>query len=494
MADRVSEEKFEAVYKQLRSTFSSGKTKDLKWRKWQLKQLFWLLDENESAFIDALAKDLNRSAFESLMADINEAKKAVLEALDHLEEWARDVVPPEAGFIYGTLGKARIRKEPLGLVLVIGAWNFPVSTLFDVAIAAIAAGNAVIMKPSEMAPETEGLLASLVPKYMDTSAISVVCAKPAQMDFILDHKFDFIFYTGSTRVGRIIASAAAKYVTPTALELGGQAPAIVTKTADINITAKRLVNAKLQNLGQICVCVNHVFVDPSIHDELVARMVYWLKQMLDSGNKTLARIVSDKHFDRLDKVIQATNGHITYTGEHARAERFIHPTIVEGVTMSDSLLSEELFGPVLPVIKADANSAIQIIQSMPHPLALYIFSESQKEINDILDSTQSGGVTINDISIHADVPSAPFGGVGDSGYGSYHGKWGFDTFSHNRTVVTLPGWIDRFTEWRYPPFNIANRSEVDAGKPKFRKGETLDDQRVGKTWLASIPLLGYLFR
>ncbi|EXK29509.1 hypothetical protein FOMG_13984 [Fusarium oxysporum f. sp. melonis 26406] len=493
MAD-ISEQKFKAVYQNLRSTFRSGKTKDLRWRKLQLKQLFWLLDENEAAFIDSLAQDLHRHAFESLMADINEAKKAILEALDHLEEWARGTAPPEAGFIYGTLGKAWIRKEPLGLVLVIGAWNFPISTLVDVAIAAIAAGNAVIMKPSEMAPHTESLIASLVPKYMDTSAISVVCAKPAQMAFILDHQFDFIFYTGSTQVGRIIASAAAKHVTPTALELGGQAPAIVTKTADINTAAKRLVNAKLQNLGQICVCVNHVFADPSIHDELVTRMIYWLKTMLENGNDTLARIINDKHFDRLERLIQTTEGHIAYTGEHVSAERYIHPTIVEGVTMSDSLLSHEIFGPVLPVIKAEAKKAIQIINDMPHPLALYVFSQSQKEIDEILSSTQSGGVTINDVAIHADVPSAPFGGVGNSGHGSYHGKWGFDTFSHNRTVVTLPGWIDRFTEWRYPPFNIANRPEIDAGKPNFKKGETLEEQRVGKSWFAAIPVLGYLFR
>jgi acyl-CoA reductase-like NAD-dependent aldehyde dehydrogenase len=333
-----------------------------------LKQLFWLIDENEDAFLDSLAKDLHRHAFKSLMADINEAKKAILESLKYLEVWAAGSSPPEAGFIYGTLGKAWIRKEPLGLVLVIGAWNFPISMLVDVAIAAIAAGNAVIMKPSEMAQHTERLLDELVPKYLDTSGIAVVRANPTEMAPILEHKFDFIFYTGSARVGRMIASDAAKHVTPTALELGGQAPAIVTKSANIDIAAKRLVNAKLQNLGQICVCVNHVFADPEIHDQLTARMVYWAKRMLENGSDTLARIVNENHFDRIRGLIQKTEGNGIYSGEHIRADRFVHPIIVTDVTLSDSLLSEELFGPVLPIIKADVDSAIKTISSMPHPL------------------------------------------------------------------------------------------------------------------------------
>ncbi|KAL5592989.1 hypothetical protein FOBRF1_012091 [Fusarium oxysporum] len=493
MALRITEAEFDVLHKKLRSTFATGKTKDLKWRKWQLKQLFWLLNENEDAFIASLSQDLHRHAFETLMADINEAKKAVLEALANLEKWAHGSAPPEAGFIYGTLGKAWIRKEPLGVVLVIGAWNFPISTLVDVAIAAIAAGNAVIMKPSDLAPRTEQVLASLAPKYLDTSAIAVVAASPNEMTFVLEKRFDFIFYTGSGRVGRIIASAAAKHVTPTALELGGQAPAIVTKNADIDLAAKRLVNAKLQNLGQVCICVNHVFAEPEVYEKLAERVVYWMKEMLQDGNETLARIVNDKHFDRLENLIQRTNGSVIYTGKHAKEEKYIHPTIVTDVTISDSLLSEEIFGPILPIVKADVKSALEVINDMPHPLALYIFSNSQPEIDHILDSTNSGGVTINDVSIHADVPSAPFGGVGDSGYGSYHGKWGFDTFSHNRTVVTLPGWLEQFTLWRYPPFNLANRSEIDAGTPNFKKGETMEQQRVGGSLFGRIPILGYFF-
>lgn len=493
MVGSITEDKLAGLYKNLKETFASGKTRDIKWRKWQLKQLYWLLDENEDALIDTLRQDLHRHAFESLLTDINEAKTHLVLALDNLEKWSQPVAPPEAGFIYGKLCGAHIRKEPRGLVLVIGAWNFPISTLITVAIAAIAAGNAVIMKPSEMAPHTENLLAELVPRYMDTTAIAVVKADPSEMAIVLKHQFDFIFYTGSTRVGRIIAEAAAKHVTPTALELGGRAPAIVTKNADIDLAAKRLVNAKLTNLGQICVCVNHIFAEPEIYDELNRRLVYWAKKFLEKGTGTLARIVNERHFDRLEGLLQSTQGKLIYTGPHDRAQKLVHPTIVSNVSVSDSLLSEEIFGPVLPVVKASVSEALGTINGMPHPLALYIFSKSKAEIDSILGSTQSGGVTINDVALHTDVPGLPFGGVGESGYGSFHGRWGFDTFSHNRAVVNIPGWIERFTAWRYPPFDMTNRSEIDMSKPSFKKGETMAEQRVGKSWLASVPILGLLF-
>ncbi|KAL0942941.1 aldehyde dehydrogenase 3b1 [Colletotrichum truncatum] len=493
MDESITSEKFDAIYKQLRSTFLTGKTKSIQWRKWQLKQLYWLLDENEDALLTSLANDLHRSKFESLLTDINDAKNAILEAVSEVETWAQGNAPPKAGIVYGTFGKAWIRKEPRGLVLIIGAWNFPISTLINVAIAAIAAGNAVILKPSEMASHTEKLLSELVPRYMDTLAVALIRATPAKMSFILDHKFDFIFYTGSTRVGRIIASAAAKHITPVALELGGQAPGIVTKHADLDLVAKRIVNAKLSNLGQVCICVNHVFAHPEIYDQFTARVEYWAKKLLESGTATLCRIINEKHFDRLQGLIQKTEGKVVFSGDHVREDKLIYPTIVTNVKMTDSLLSEELFGPVLPIIKADTVTALETLKNSPHPLALYIFSESKQEIDHILDSTQSGGVTINDVGLHADVSSAPFGGVGDSGYGCFHGKWGFDTFSHNRSVVTVPGWIERFTVWRYPPFDVANRSSIDPTKPSFKKGETMEDQRIGGSFLSKIPIIGLLF-
>ncbi|KAE8363634.1 Aldehyde/histidinol dehydrogenase [Aspergillus caelatus] len=477
MSNFITDDEFRSLHQKLRATFANNRTRDVRWRKWQLKQLFWLLDENEDALVKAMAADLHRHAFESLSYDVGDVKNTILTMLKNVDTWSQGAPPPEAGLFFRYVGKAWIRKEPRGVVLVIGAWNYPLSTLLSVAAAAIAAGNCVILKPSEIARHTEVLLSELVPTYLDTSALALIRADPAAMGRILEYKFDFIFYTGSTRVGRIIAEAAAKHVTPTALELGGQAPAIVTKSADIEVTAKRLVAAKLTNLGQICVCVNHIYVDPEVHDQLVARLIYWTEQFSKGdGLDGLARMVGERQYDRLHDLLERTEGNKVFEGPHSRKERLIFPTIVTDVKPEDSLLSEELFGPVLPVVKITVPEVLDILRSSPYPLGLYIFSNDSTEIDIILNSTNSGGVTINDVAIHADVPSAPFGGVGDSGYGAYHGKWGFDTFSHNRTVVRVPGWIDHFVQWRYPPFDIKNRSETDAPQPTFKKGETLEDQ------------------
>lgn len=490
---QFSSSKFELTYDTLWSSFSAGKTKNVKWRKWQLKQLFWLIDENEEALLSAMTEDLHRHPFESLSTDINETKTEILEMIENVDKWSKGEAPKNAGFMFGTIGKAWIRKEPFGVALVIGAWNFPLGTLFGPAIAAIAAGNAVLLKPSELAPSCEKLITELVFRYLDTSAIGVVTAGPDDMATVLKPRYGFIFYTGGSRVGRIVATAAAKHVTPTALELGGQAPGIVTRHANIDLAAKRLANAKLMNLGQVCVNVNHVFVDPEIYDALLERLIYWMSKFVDEGSETLARMISRRHFDRVSGLVEKTEGSIIYTGIHDSSTNAFHPTIVADVTMEDSLISEELFGPVLPVIKANMSDAIEFINQRPTPLGMYIFSEKKSEIDHILNSTNSGGVTVNDVAVHADVPSAPFGGVGESGYGSYHGKWGFDTFSHNRTVLHMPGsWVEYLTKWRYPPFSMANRGEVDIARPKFRKGETMADQRESKGLLSWIIVLGSL--
>ncbi|KAJ0415410.1 putative succinate semialdehyde dehydrogenase [Aspergillus carlsbadensis] len=479
-----SPERLDSAYETLRRSFADGRTKNLAWRKWQLKQMFWMLDENESDFQAAMYKDLHRHPFESLAYDLAETKNAILEALDNVEKWAKGQAPPHGGILWNWIGRAWIRKEPFGLVLVVGAWNYPVGTLLTVAVSAIAAGNAVFLKPSEVASNTEALLVKLVARYMDPATIAIISAVPAQMGVVLERRFDFIFYTGSSRVGRIIAAAAAKHVTPTALELGGRAPAIVTKHADIDLAAKRIANAKLINLGQLCVDVNHVFAEPEIHDEFTSRLQHWMGKLVEQGRETLSHMINHQHFDRLQNLIEQSHGTVVYTGSHDRGTKFLHPTIIKDVSIDDSVLSEVLFGPILPVIKSDLDTAIETINSMPHPLGLYVFSSQQSEINRILDSTNSGGVTVNDVAVHNDVHSAPFGAVGESGYGAYHGRWGFDTFSHNRTVVYMPGWLDRFVAWRYPPFDMRNRGEVDSPRPRFRKGETLEDQKVGRGWLS----------
>lgn len=298
---------------------------------------------------------------------------------------------------------------------------------------------------------------------------------------MLTHKFNQIFYTGGGKVGRIIAEAAAKHLTPVVLELGGQAPVIVTKTADIELAAKRIAHAKLTNSGQVCLNGNHVFADPAVHDQLLERLQYWFEKFLETGSDQFATIINERHFDRISGLLKATAGVVVYGGELDRDRKYIKPTIVRDIMTDDSLMSEELFAPIAPVIVADIDRAIEIINSMPHALGLYIFSKSQAEIDRILDNTSSGGVTINDLMLHAGVPHAPFGGVGESGYGSYHGKYGFDAFSHSRTVVAPPTWLESVMSFRYAPFDMKNATFAEVksnlvGKP----GETMEQQTVGK--------------
>lgn len=338
-----------------------------------------------------------------------------------------------------------------------------------------------MLKPSELAPVIQELLVDLVPKYLDPSAIRVVTGGPAETGHILTHKFNHIFYTGGGKVGRIIAEAAAKHLTPIVLELGGQAPVIVTKSANIDIAAKRIAHAKLTNSGQVCLNANHVFADPAVHDQLIERLRYWFDKFLENGDDSLSAIINERHFDRVSGLLKSTAGVVVYGGSTDRSRRHVQPTVVRDVMIDDSLLSEELFAPITPIVVADVDRAIRIIGSMPHPLGLYIFSQHQGEIKHILDNTNSGGVTINDIMLHAGVPNAPFGGVGESGYGSYHGKFGFDAFSHTRTVVSPANWMETLLSFRYRPFDPKNLKwlAVDAklvGKP----GQTLEDQPVGR--------------
>jgi aldehyde dehydrogenase (NAD+) len=271
--------------------------------------------------------------------------------------------------------------------------------------------------------------------------------------------------------------------------LQGQAPVIVTKSADVDLAAKRIAFIKLTNSGQVCLNCNHVFADPAVHDQLLARLQFWFDKFLEKGPEQFATIINERHFDRIAGLLKSTSGVVVYGGELDRERKYVKPTIVRDVMTDDSLMSEELFAPIAPVLVADVERAIRIINSMPAALALYIFSKDQAEIGHILDHTSSGGVTVNDCMMHAGVPHAPFGGVGESGYGSYHGKYGFDAFSHTRTVVAPPTWLEMVMSFRYPPYDMKNAKYADIkssliGKP----GETMQQQQVGKKVAATTVL------
>ena len=339
----------------------------------------------------------------------------------------------------------------------------------------------MVLKPSELCTATQDLLLELVPKYLDNSAIKVITGGASEVGQLLELKWDSIFYTGGSKVARIISAAAAKHLTPVTLELGGQDPVVVGKSANIDLAAKRIANAKFVNAGQVCINVNHIFCDPAVHDKLVERLIHWNKEFTKTEN-TMAKIVNDRHFDRISGLLKGTKGDVVYGGTSDRSKHYIQPTIVKDIEMNDSLLSEEIFGPITPVLSSDVDNAIRVINSMPHPLALYIFSEDKAEIKKILDGTTSGGVTINDIMLHIAVPGAPFGGVGESGHGSQNGKYSFDAFTHTRAVLTMPSWLESALSFRYPPFNVANAGKLGSVKPGNiigKRGQTMEEQTLG---------------
>ncbi|KAH7177023.1 aldehyde dehydrogenase 3H1 [Dactylonectria macrodidyma] len=465
------------AYATLFSTFASGRTKDLAWRRWQLKQLWWMIEDNEDQIVEALHKDLNRHIFESTATDVYGIKTDILDFLKHMDEWT-STTKIDAGIIFKHFGGARLRKDPLGVALIIGAWNFPFVLMLQPVIAAVASGCCVMMKPSELAVHSERLLYELVPKYLDPLAIRVACGGPSETTYILEKRFNHIFFTGSSKIARFVAAAAAKHLTPTVLELGGQGPCIVTKTADIELAARRITNAKFTNAGQICLSVNHVFAEPEIVDQLIERLSYWNDQYLSNGSDQMCRIINGRNFDRLVGFLEKTNGQIVYGGKWKRSDRFIHPTIVKGVALDDALMSEELFGPILPIITSTLEDAINTIQGMPEPLAIYLFSKDKAVHEEVLDRTLSGGVTINSVLFHASLHGAPFGGVGESGYGAYHGKHGIDCFTHARAVVAPPSWFDLLTNFMYAPYTPKSLKYVRVRNTLgFKRGETLEDQR-----------------
>lgn len=357
MAEYTSEADVELAYTTLQATFASGKTKEIAWRKWQLKQIWWLVDDNEALIREALTKDMNRHPFETPFTEIDNVKTDVLEHLKNIDKWTADQ-KPDAGAL-GFLLRPSVRPEPLGVALIIGPWNFPFSLLIQPLIAAITAGCAVMLKPSEVTANTQQLFVDLIPKYLDTSAVRVVTGGAAETGRLLQRKYDHIFFTGSVPVARHIAAAAAKHLTPTVLELGGQCPAIVTSSADVEAAARDIAWIKYLNAGQICLSVNHVFAHPSIEKQLIERMTFWLNQY--NKGSSMTHIVNDKNFARLTGLADKTEGTVQHSGEADAKTRNLPPQIVSNVKMTDSLLSEELFGTICPVVTGSTQDAIDSI-------------------------------------------------------------------------------------------------------------------------------------
>lgn len=321
-------------------------------------------------------------------------------------------------------------------------------------VGALAAGNTAIVKPSEMAPHTSALLARLINSTFDARYIRVVEGAVRETQLLLEEKFDFIFFTGSTKVGKIIYQAAAKHLTPVALELGGKSPCIVDTDIQLDYTAKRIVWGKFINAGQTCIAPDYLLVDHRIKDALVEKLVYYIQEFFGDDpqqSDSLARIINDTHFNRLTTYLE--DGKIITGGKVDAADKYIAPTLLEDVSMDAGVMQEEIFGPILPILTyGNLREAIELVNDGPKPLALYIFSKNDKKINAILDQTSAGGVTINDTLMHIANGSLPFGGVGDSGIGAYHGEHSFDLFSHKKSVLHRSFMVEE--PIRYAPFKL----------------------------------------
>ncbi|KAI2831773.1 hypothetical protein CBS147321_5063 [Aspergillus niger] len=492
----TTEVEFDQAYASVRAAFTSGRTKSKDWRRHQLKRAWWMVEDNKSRILDALRADLNKHPLEAMLGELTGLQNDILRTLDKLDEWTKDEKPTRwdpINFLGGTV----VRQEPLGVSLIIGAWNFPFMLTLQPLVAAIAAGCAVVLKPSEVAQASQDLLMEIIPKYLDRDAIQCISAGPLEMKHILETRFDHIFYTGSANVAKIVYTAAAKHLTPVTLELGGQGPAIVAPSADIDLAAKHVAWAKFMNAGQVCINVNHVLIDPRIREAFVTRLIHYFDEFTGGRENQpdyCSRIINERNFDRLESLLDRTSGKVIYGGIRNRQTRYFGPTIVVDVNPDDSLLSEELFGPILPIIDADLDAAISFTRSNEHPLALYAFTNVESEKTRIQNETVSGGVTFNDCILHAAALDAPFGGVGNSGIGSYHGKYGILAFSHLRTYANaIPTWIEGVMGARYPPYSDANMRKLSppVKAPFDREGNDITSRSKVLSTAATLAVLGF---
>lgn len=429
-----------SVVSDLRATFESGVTRPLAWRTEQLHALRRLVAEGEDELLAAVAVDLGKPPVEALVSDISFVGSSVDSALAGLERWMRPErvkVPPVQ-----QPARASIVREPYGVALVMAPWNYPVHLLLAPMAAAIAAGNCVLGKPSELAPETSKALARLVGRYLDQRAIAIVEGGVAETQALLAEQFDYIFFTGSTRVGKVVMRAAAEHLTPVTLELGGKSPVIVDADADLGVAARRIAWGKFLNAGQSCVAPDYVLVHRDVAERLVSELARAVRRFYGPDPEVsadYARIVNDHHFGRLAKMLETTSGRVAVGGHSNRPTRYMAPTVLTGVKATDPVMEEEIFGPILPVITVDdVDEAVAFTVQRPKPLALYVFTSAAETADSVLARTSSGGACVNTTVLHLAVHDLPFGGVGASGMGSYHGRWGFEAFSHCRAVLRKP--------------------------------------------------------
>ncbi len=432
-----------------RALFETGVTRPLDFRREQLRKLGAALEWHEASLLAALRADLRKSPFQGYSSELGLVQAEIRCALKHLHGWTAPQ-PRKTPWLVAPAG-GWVQSEPLGVALILGPWNYPVQLLLTPLASAIAAGNCAVLKPSELAPQASDVVAALVRETFTEAFISVVSGGPDVAEALLAEQFDKIFFTGSTRVGRLVMAAAAKHLTPVTLELGGKCPAIVCGDADVELAAKRIAWGKFMNAGQTCVAPDFVMVQRDVREAFVAALKKSLREFYGedaSQSMDYGRIVNARHFERLAGYLR--DGRVAHGGAQDAKDLFLAPTILVDVAPDAPVMQEEIFGPILPVLEyAQLSDALALLRGRPTPLALYVFSQDRATQTRLLAETRSGGACVNDVVSHIIGAGLPFGGLGGSGMGAYHGRAGFDAFSHRRAVLRRATWLD--TPFRYPP-------------------------------------------
>ncbi|PNG20452.1 aldehyde dehydrogenase family protein [Streptomyces cahuitamycinicus] len=427
------------VVARLRATFRTGRTKPAEWRMTQLRRLRDMLTENGTDLAAALHADLGKSPTEAFRTEIDFTVREIDHTLDHLADWLRPEPAPAPAHL-GADVTVWTQYDPLGVVLVIAPWNYPAQLLLAPVVGALAAGNAVIAKPSELAPATSSVLARLLPVYLDTDAVAVVEGGVPETTALLAERFDHIFYTGNGTVGRIVLRAAAEHLTPVTLELGGKSPAFVDRDTDLAVVSDRLARGKFLNAGQTCVAPDYVLTDPETAaalERLLANAVKALYGSDPAASGEYGRIINERHFDRLTGLLDS--GRTVVGGTSDRAAKYLAPTVLADVAADAPVMREEIFGPILPIVTVPGlDEAIDFINDRDKPLALYVFTGSDGTRSRFAAETSSGGLGYGLPLAHLTVSDLPFGGVGESGMGNYHGRYSIETFSHRKAVLDKP--------------------------------------------------------
>ena len=443
------------VLNQLQDLVLSGKTRNEKWRRAQLNSLSNLLENHQQEILKSLSQDLGKPATEAFF-EIIAVKQEIKLAQKSLSNWmkTRQINVP----VSLKPAQALVQPDPLGCILIIGPWNYPFSLTLQPLVGALAAGNTAVLKPSEHAPNVSNLIKKLIEEYFPPEIVQVFEGDGNIAADLMTRQFDHVFFTGGENIGKKVMEAASKNLTPVTLELGGKSPALVIDGANLEVTAKRVIWGKSLNAGQTCIAPDHLLVEDKLFDSLISNLInsindFYGNTPLDS--KHLGSIINEKQFNRLNNLLTQAkkNNQIIYGGDSNEKEKRISPTLIKIDNRNDPLMKEELFGPLLPILSIkNLDQAISDFKLLPKPLALYLFGGGEKEQGKILSMTSSGGVCFNDVVLQAGIPELPFGGVGTSGMGKYHGKAGFDNFTHYKSVLKRPFWLD--LNFRYPPYKL----------------------------------------